>query len=142
MALAGLGLVACGGGEAPVDAGGPGARSGSTVPGTDPGAPVARSVRPEPDTVGLRARPYESAHPVGERGLAVRYWSGVAPCEVLGRVDVAETDTTVVVTLYTGRDGSAPPDVVCIEIALLVEARVELAQPLGSRTLVDGAAER
>jgi hypothetical protein len=70
--------------------------------------------------------------------MAVRFWGGVPECEPVGRVDVQETATTVTITLYTGRPPGEPQ--ACIAIALYQELIVELSAPLGSRTIVDGAA--
>jgi hypothetical protein len=70
--------------------------------------------------------------------LTVRFWSGVEPCSVLDHFDVNYTGDSVVVTLYEGRDPEAA-DVACIEMAVLKAVRVELDQPVGDRTITDGA---
>lgn len=91
-----------------------------------------------PTAVDLQARPFESAVPVGERQVALRFYSGVAPCDVLGRVDVVEAADRVTITLFSGHDPSAG-DRACIELAVSNEVLVDLAAPLGGRRIVDGA---
>lgn len=128
------------------------AGGGSTVPAVAPDAPVGIDVPPggageEPQAtrvpvvagaVDLRPRPFESAQPVGDRQLAVRFWGGVAPCSVIGRVNVAETPERVTVTLFAGRDAAAG-QVACIELAVYQEVVVDLAAPVGGRAIADGA---
>lgn len=72
------------------------------------------------------------------RSLAVVWWSGVAPCTVLDRVEVKESAKQVVVTLYEGRDPRFP-DTACIAIAVEKTTTVRLASPLDGREVVDGA---
>ncbi|WP_433221720.1 hypothetical protein [Microtetraspora malaysiensis] len=72
------------------------------------------------------------------RSLAIVWWSGVAPCTVLDRVEVEESATRVTVTLYEGRD-PRHPDTACIAIALEKTTTVRLAAPLDGRQVVDGA---
>ena len=76
--------------------------------------------------------------PVGDRQLAVQFWGGVAPCSVIGRVDVAETPERVTITLFGGRD-PRPGRVACIELAVYQEVVVDLAAPVGARAIADGA---
>lgn len=98
-----------------------------------------QSVRPRPGMADARPVPFESATPEGD-GITVRvlWWSGVEPCYVLDHVDVVETAATVTITLFEGHDPAAQ-DVACIELAVQKSTRIELAHPLGSRELVDGA---
>lgn len=142
--------VACGPGDdttASVGAGAspPTTPSPDTPVGTDvpPGRPPA-DLRPARVTVvagavDLRPRPFDSAEPIGGRQLAVRFWGGVAPCSVVGRVDVEETPERVTVTVLVGRD-PAQGRVACIELAVYQEVVVDLAAPVAGRTVVDGAA--
>jgi hypothetical protein len=82
---------------------------------------------------------FESATPSADgRSLTVRFTGGVAPCFVLDRVDVAETASTVTVTLYAGREPSPEPQA-CIMIAAQYETVIALATPVGGRTVEDGA---
>ena len=143
-ALAGCG--AGGGSSASTGSAGSGGSSvapdtpvGTAVPPGDPaGGPRAARVPVVAGAVDLRPRPFESAQPVGERQLAVRFWGGVAPCSVIGRVDVTETPERVTVTLYGGRDPGAG-QVACIDLAAYQEVVVDLAGPVGGRAIADGA---
>ena len=112
---------------------------GTHVPPGGPGdQPRAARVPVVAGAVDLRPRPFESAEPVGERQLAVRFWGGVAPCSVIGRVEVTETPERVTVTLFGGRDPAAGR-VACIDLAAYQEVVVELAAPVGGRAIADGA---
>ena len=102
------------------------------------GEPRPSRVEAVPGAVDLRPQPFESAVPVGERQLAVRFWGGVAPCSVVGRVDVEETPERVTVTVHGGRD-PVPGPVACIELAVYQELIVDLAAPVGGRAIVDGS---
>jgi hypothetical protein len=73
-----------------------------------------------------------------DRTVTLRFWSGVEPCYVLDRVDVAYAADGVTVTLFQGTDPSAK-DVACIEIAVLKQTTITLDQPLAGRPLVDGS---
>jgi len=142
-------LAGCGAGDG---TGAPSGSAGSAVAPVAPDAPVGTEVPPgdsmvEPratrvpvvaGAVELRPRPFESAQPVGERQLAVRFWGGVAPCSVIARVDVTETPERVTVTLFGGRD-PAPGRVACIDLAAFQEVVVDLAAPVGDRAIADGA---
>jgi hypothetical protein len=67
------------------------------------------------------------------RLVRVRFWGGVAPCNG-AHVHADETSDAVVVSLYVG----TPPegkDKMCIDLAELQEVTVELARPLGDRSL-------
>lgn len=106
-----------------------------------PGGPAGpQVVSPAPGTLDLQPQRFEVARAAGERSVAVRFWSGISPCSVLGRVDVAESATEVVITLWVGRSPAAGPAVSCMAIAVSYETVVDLEAPLGSRTVVDGAA--
>ncbi len=106
----------------------------------DPGANApgsASRVEITANAVNLRPRHFESAAVVGDRSVAIRFYSGVAPCEVLGRVDVIEADA-IEVTLFSGQaPGSA--DVACIELAVFNEVLVTTQSPVAGRPIVDGA---
>ena len=138
-------LVGCGRGQtvdgaAPPAASGPDTPVGVDVPPADPPTePRPTRVEVVAGAVDLRPQPFESAAPVGERQLAVRFWGGVAPCSVVGRVDVHETPERITVTVQGGR-APTPEPVVCMELAVFQELIVDLAAPVGDRTIVDGAA--
>jgi hypothetical protein len=61
------------------------------------------------------------------------------PCNVVGRVDVSETDTAVTVTVWAGPRPDADCDgpQIAVDYPFAVDAR--LKQPLGSRAVIDGA---
>ena len=104
-----------------------------------PGGGQPKRVQPVPGATDLRKQPFESAAPTGAQSLAVRFWSGVEPCYVLGRVDVTEAAETVTITLWTGL-GPGAAGMACIQMAGYYEVIVQLQGPLGGRTVVDGAA--
>jgi hypothetical protein len=142
--------------EARVPGTGTGTSEPGSVPGSDPDTPVSTVVSPttvppegstgssprrvtaNPSAVDLRPRPFDSAEVYGSSSVVVRFWGGLPECEPIGRVNVEETATTVTITLYTGRPPGEPQ--ACIAIAVYQELIVELSAPLGSRTIVDGAA--
>ncbi len=109
-----------------------GAPTTPTVPG------AATRVHPEPKALDVRPRQFDDAQPApGGRSIVVRWWGGVAPCEVLAGVTVRETSDAVELTL---RIGSTQPTaaVSCIAIAQRYETGITLVAPLAGRTIVDG----
>lgn len=104
-----------------------------------PGGGQAQRVQPVAGATDLRKQPFQSATAAGVQSVAVRFWSGVAPCSVLGRVDVSETADKVTITLWTGT-GPGAAGMACIQLAAYYETVVQLQAPLGGRTVVDGAA--
>lgn len=74
------------------------------------------------------------------RTLRLEVQAGGAPCDGVRKVAVRETPATVTVTVTTGADPGAKcgPGVVAMIGRIPVEAR--LRDPLGARTLIDGAA--
>jgi hypothetical protein len=117
----------------------------TVVPPTAPPTTVApglgqpKRVQPVPGATDLRKQTFQSAAAAGAQSLAVRFWSGVEPCYVLGRVDVTETAERVTVTLWTG-SGPGSAGMACIQMAAYYEVVVQLQAPLGTRTVIDGAA--
>lgn len=101
-------------------------------------APKASPVEPQPGQQDIRATAWESAKALGSREVRIRYWSGIEPCYVLDRVEVEHRAKTVRITLFEGSTPSEQ-DVACIELALLKETIVSLDEPLGDRTITDGA---
>lgn len=97
-------------------------------------------VEPTPGMVDLRPVSFAKAS-VGADGrtITIDFWSGVEPCSVLDHVDVDAGPRAVTITLVEGRDPNAG-DVACIEIAMAKRVIVVLDEPLGDRTIVDGAA--
>lgn len=149
-----LSMTACGAGDTGLDNpvgrpaddgpipvepdGGIGDGAGPADPGPDP--QTARVVEPHPGgTDGTRARPWDRVVPNEDQTELTVFWSsGVAPCTVLDRVDVEETEDTVTITVYEGSD-PANPDAMCIQIAEYKAHTVELSGELGPRSIVDGA---
>jgi hypothetical protein len=117
----------------------------TVVPPTAPPTTVApglgqpKRVQPVPGATDLRKQTFQSAAAAGVQSLAVRVWIGVEPCYVLGRVDVTETAERVTVTLWTG-SGPGSAGMACIQMAAYYEVVVQLQAPLGTRTVIDGAA--
>jgi hypothetical protein len=149
LAALALAAAACGGDD-DTSVGGPGTAV-TTAPGGDepvtspPGAgtvPGAGPTRVEPDPDAQDPRPVTFDPTMAQAtdgGVLVRFYSGIAPCYVLQRVEVAETDETVAVGLFVG-NLSGGEDIACIQIAMLYEVEIDLAAPLGDRTLVDANA--
>jgi hypothetical protein len=85
-------------------------------------------------------------HPVNVQGIRatvdgrkvqveLRWWSGVAPCNVLDKVTVVQSDEDRTITL-TAIEGHGAQDVVCIDIAQLTGTIVDLGElPAGSWTI-------
>jgi hypothetical protein len=105
-----------------------------------PGQPKYKLVRPfEGETTDVRPVPWRRYVPAdGDRSFLLVYWSGVAPCNVLDRVELKESDDKVVATVYEGASAEKS-DALCIEIAVLKAVEITLDEPLGDRKLVDGA---
>ncbi|ADG86980.1 hypothetical protein [Thermobispora bispora] len=106
-----------------------------------PPEPSPSPVTPAGNTVAPRKVPWTevTASPDG-RTLTVVWWSGVEPCHVLDRVEVAESRDKVTITLYEGADRRSP-DAACIMLAVRKSTEVRLRAPLGGRQVADGARE-
>jgi hypothetical protein len=85
-----------------------------------------------------REVPFTLVQSVG-RTLRLEVQAGGPPCDAVLGVDVDETPTTVTVTVRAGPEPGAKcgPGVVAMIGTFPVQAR--LRDPLGSRTLKDGA---
>lgn len=107
----------------------------TTVPPPTGGQPQRVTI--VPNAANVRRHGFDSASAVGTSSVAVRWWGGVEPCDVLARVDVVEAADKVTITLWSGNgpDGDGP----CIAIAVQKEYVVQLSAPLAGRTIVDGA---
>jgi hypothetical protein len=138
LALPACGTSAAGGQQASPDkpvSSSPQPGGATPAPGGDQGAKV---VKPRSGMAKVHPIRWERAEPAKDgRSVRIFFTSGVEPCNVLDHVDVAYTDR-VVVTLHEGSDAHSPNQV-CIEIALTKAVDVPLDQPLGQRTVVDGA---
>jgi hypothetical protein len=138
-------LVACGTpGESGSPAGGGGASPDGPVTSTPlPGETSGngsryRRVAPRSGMADVHPIRWQSIRRVNDRTLLVRFTSGVEPCYVLDHVDVEYETEHVAITLFEGHDPQMD-DVACIEIAELKQVRVELAEPLDGRRVIDGA---
>lgn len=149
----GGGASAAGASSAPVTGSGPGVASPDSGPSDSDVA--ASQTAAAPDSAGtqvddanlltpvadldnVRATPWQRVTGTG-RDLVVQWTStGLAPCSLLSRVDVAETASTVTVTVHTGES----PGVKCgvaPQVGLPLAARVTLDADRGARAVVDGA---
>jgi len=70
------------------------------------------------------------------RTLTFTYWSGVDACSRFDHTDVRETSSQVTVTIWERDVSGGNP---CVAMAQKKYATVVLQQPLGPRTVVDGA---
>ena len=109
-----------------------------TPPNEPPTSP--NPVTPQPIKDG-RKQPFTKAVAV-PGGKTVRVEGlllGGPPCNVIGHADVSETTSQVTITLWAG----SQPDAQCdrpqptIEFPFVLD--VELDQPLGNRSVIDGA---
>lgn len=103
-----------------------------------PGPPEGTAVEPHPDLVEITATPWESVRPVDDEQtvLEVQWLGGNEACFGLDRVEVEESDVAVSITVYTGRESG---DNVCTMEAVRKSTEVELSEPLGPRSILDGA---
>jgi hypothetical protein len=110
-----------------------------TVPAGDVPDPGPQIVEPRPGMADVYPRIFDSAT-LGndDRTVMIDFVSGVEPCYVLDRVDVAYGADTVTITLFEGHDPNQ--DAVCIDIGVFKRVEIKLDEPLAGRTIVDGAA--
>jgi hypothetical protein len=118
----------------PTDPGDGAAGSASAVPGSpgtaDPGAPVA-PVAPAVEPSAPTSR-FDSATPVdGDTALRVSFYGGVDSCYSYDVVAKESADQVSLRLVETSRGE------VCIDLAQEYERTVQLAKPLGGRTVVD-----
>ena len=111
--------------------------SGSPSPG-----PLTANVISAEPAVNLHAERWASAEPVsGTREVLVHgTLTGGPPCAVLGRVEVAESQSRVTITLWVGQRKDATCDGPQPAIGYPFATRVTLSAPLGEREVRDGAA--
>ena len=102
-----------------------------------PDEPEPRFVEPKGDLIDVHPVAWnEVAVDEDDQAITVQWWSGVEPCHALSKVSVDYTDEAVTITVLEGAEES---DVACIEIAELKAYRIQLDEPLGPRSILDGA---
>jgi len=131
-------LSACGE-PAPITPGAPDdpvISSAEPTPGDRTGGGAQRVV-PRDGLVDVRPIPFKRAKPAADgMSIDVFWYSGIEDCYGLDRIEVKESEEEVEITLFEGREPEAE---VCIEIAVRKVTRVTLDEPLGDRTVTDGA---
>lgn len=119
-----------------------GATECNDIPGGTPAGPPgeATPVEPRDGLVDLRPTPWESVQPVDEEQavLAVTFFGADEACEGLDEVEVELSAEAVTLTVVTGRD---PEVEVCTAEAVRKVAEVDLGEPLGPRSILDGAVD-
>ncbi|HEY5820466.1 MAG TPA: hypothetical protein VIT20_00730 [Propionibacteriaceae bacterium] len=103
--------------------------------------PGTNSISPEP-AVDLRKERWTEASPVTDSAL-VRVQgnlTGGPPCAVIGKVDVSETASDVTITVWVGRRADADCSGPQPDLGYPYAMDVALDEPLGQRTVRDGAA--
>ena len=115
-----------------------GVRPPVTAAPTIPAAPALTVPRPG-GLVGLDPSPWHDATYVDPWTFDVHWTAGVEECYRLSEVRVAETATTVTVTLVVGSPRPPSGTQVCRAIGVNARTRVTLTEPLRERRLVDGA---
>jgi len=115
--------------------------SSSSLPRPTGGAPTQDN-QAAPDTRAVNLRPVKWARVEAGAGrqLVVHYAAtGTAECNLLGRVDVAETANAVTVTVLLGQAPGADCGGAQPMLAAQFVTTVTLREPLSARTVVDGA---
>lgn len=111
---------------------------GSVGPGVDP-ATGATIVEPQPGQLDVHPVAIDtlSANVDGRHVVVTASWtSGVEPCYVLDTIVVDQGDHTFTITL---REGHGPGDNVCIEIAMMKAAKIDIGELApGTYTIADG----
>ncbi len=151
LAALALALAACGGEPdtiSPASSGNTGSPADSAASTTMPsptGTPTyggdagSKLVTPKPGTIKPHPLMWQSVKPAADgRTIRVYFTSGVEPCSVLDHVKVTYLAERVLITLY---EGAAPGSMnqQCIALAQFKMVDVRLDQPLGKRTVGDGA---
>lgn len=108
-------------------------------PATGPDlAADALVVTPRSGLVDVTPTPWEQVTFNDDQTVATVYWwGGNDACFGLDRVEVDLESDAVTITLFTG---SEPGDVVCTMEVVAKGVEVDLGEPLGPRSVLDGAA--
>lgn len=70
--------------------------------------------------------------------VSFEYIAGPPECEPLERIDVLESATSVLITVYIRAIGVDNPAGTCADVANYRPISVALSEPLGNRALIDG----
>lgn len=100
--------------------------------------PPLTTVDPKP-LVDPQKITWQSAVRVDDKTLDVYYVGNAAGCRRLANVRVAESATTVTITLYEGTDPARAQEA-CPGAGVQARTRVALDAPLAGRKLIDGGA--
>lgn len=106
--------------------------------GTGDEMPPPNLVEPRPGMQDVQPIDWDHAEVEGDTTVTLAWWSGVEPCHVLDRVEVEYRDDAVTITVFEGSEPADEPQM-CIEVAERRGTVVELSEPLGPRSLKDGA---
>ena len=120
-----------------------GAASGGPPPLPEVSAPAPPSLVPVAPVPGARARAVRwtlAGSADGGGTLLLDVAVGGPPCDAVTAVDVMETAQRVTVSVYAGVTASASCGPGVPAMVGTVRVPAHLNRPLGSRTLVDGAA--
>ena len=106
-----------------------------------PTEPTPNAITPQ-SAVDLRRQRWTLAEPVPGTTEVLVHGTlvGGPPCAVLGRVDLRETDDSVTISLWVGRERDAACDGPQPDVGYPFLTRVKLKAPAGTRQIVDGAA--
>ena len=96
-------------------------------------------VSPRPGMENVQPLIWRRAEVLDERRVRIHFESGVAPCSVLDRVEVAYSPSAITVRLLEGSD-PAFRDAACILIAQFKAVDVILDEPVNGRPIADGSA--
>ncbi|MFC0430616.1 hypothetical protein [Kutzneria buriramensis] len=116
--------------------------TGGPATSTGVSGPVGQPNVARPDARVIDQRPLRWSRAEAGDGpqLVIHYTTaGLARCSTLGRVDVAETTSTVTVTVLVGQLPGANCAGDQPQLAAQFVTTVTLQRPLGARTVVDGA---
>jgi hypothetical protein len=95
-----------------------------------------------PDPSVVDAAPWPATRLVAgpsPSSVVAEFTTDGSDCQTLGAVDVAETSSTVTITLKVGRRPAADCGGARSQLAAPMAVTVTLASPLGERELTDGA---
>jgi hypothetical protein len=106
----------------------------------EPTTPQATQVEPTDGLRDVHPVAWDEVHvdPDDQTRVTVRWTSGVPPCHTFAEVATAFSEQAVTLTVMEGSVPSDEPQA-CIEIAQFKQTLVTLDEPIGPRSVVDGA---